>query len=77
MEDKQKDQSKKLFLSEEERDFVRNEWGLLSHIRELVLGNINNYLMDTAYLRLKVPQGANVKLAEDATYIEIVEPTKK
>ncbi len=65
--------SSKLFLAAEERDFVRGEWACMGHVRDLILQNINNYLIDTAYLRLKVPQGAKVKMAEDATYIEIDE----
>lgn len=73
MSEQKKLSVKKLFLSTEERDFVRNEWNLLAHLRDLVLQNINNYLIDTAYLRLKVPKGAKVKLGEDASYIEIEE----
>lgn len=55
---------------------MRNEWAVLGHMKDLVLGNINSYLIDTAYLRLKVPKMAKIKMAEDASYIEVEVPSK-
>lgn len=73
--EEQKPKLRKLFLSKEERDFVQSEWQVLNHLKNLLLQNINNYLIDTAYFRLKVPKNAKVIMAEDASYIEIEEET--
>lgn len=64
---------KKLFLTKEETAEVQNRRGVAVYLHNLLMHDIQNYLTETAFLRLKLPKYAKVRVSDDATYLEVDE----
>ena len=66
-------QLKRLFLSKEEQDNLRGRKTFFGYIVDLVERDINIYLSEVVAKRLDINLSENdLKLAEDASYVELV-----
>lgn len=65
--------SKKLYLSKAESDEVQSRRGVLVYMANLINHDIQNFLIDTAFKRLNIGINTQVKVSEDAKYLEILE----
>lgn len=62
---------KKLFLTKEESAEVQNRRGVAFYLHNLLMHDIQNYLVETAFIRLKLPKQAKVRVSDDGTYLEV------
>lgn len=66
-------ETKKLFLTKEETQEVQSRRETLVWIHNLVLHDIQNFLVAVAFPRLGVKEGQKTKVSEDGTYLEVIE----
>lgn len=64
---------KKYFLSEPEIREVQARRETLAWIHNLILGDIQNYLVAVVFPRFSIKEGQKTRVSDDATYLEVVE----